>query len=336
MSITGSILVFSDEFELLEDGDIPAISAISGTPSIDASFQQIRQQYPQWEIRLYHLPKPAEALEYELRQQEKSKKVYVHPVTGTIIGKNDNANQSFQRQLLLLHYTLFSGTIGKVTVFVVGILFLITLLTGVVVYRKSLIKVVTFNVRFNHKTKRSFYSSLHRIIGVWSLVFNLLMVTTGLWLSSQIALNAIKTRAKKEDVKKQLAPIIRSVDAIVHQLHQQYPDFEIHLIRIRPGSNMVQVSGRLLSDPSYYGEYYSRFTINGTTAAIENSQFMNHMPTGAKLKSMAAPLHFGNYGGIGLKIIYCLFGCTPALLSISGFVLWRKRQHPKTNSKASK
>jgi uncharacterized iron-regulated membrane protein len=335
MSITGSVLVFSDELEMLEEHDIPAVQAIQGTPSFDASFQSVQKKYPDWEIRLYHLPKADEALVYELRQKENAKKVCVQPVSGEILGVNENANQSIQRKLLLLHYTWFAGTAGKIIVFITGVLFLITLITGLIVYRKSLIKVFTFRVRFNRKTTRSFYSSLHRIIGVWSLIFNLLIVASGLWLSGQIVLNALKTPAITAAKNKEVPPI-QSIDAIVKKLNKEYPDFEIHLIRIRPGGNTVQASGRLTNDPLVYGNYYSVVTLNGNTLGIEKSSFMKDMPAGERLKKMAGPLHFGNYGGLPLKIAYCLLGFTPAFLSISGFILWRKRRRVKRHMPAKK
>src|SRR5688572_23898373 len=121
MSITGSILVFSEELEILEERSLPKVQTVAGQPSFDASFNSVKNQYQDWEIRLYHLPQLNKALVYELRQKEKSKKVYVHPTTGKILGINEDANQSLQRQLLLLHYTLFAGTVGKVTVFFIGI-----------------------------------------------------------------------------------------------------------------------------------------------------------------------------------------------------------------------
>jgi uncharacterized iron-regulated membrane protein len=334
MSITGSILVFSDELEMLEEQDIPSIQTIPGIASIDHSFQAVQTKYPGWEIRLYHLPKTDEALVYELRQKENAKKVYVHPVSGEILGVDENANRSFQRRLLLLHYTLFAGTAGKIMVFTIGILFLVTLITGLIVYRKSLLKVFTFRVRFNKKTVRSFYSSLHRIIGVWSLVFNLLIVASGLWLSGQIVSNALKAPAAA--TKKEKALPVRSIDSVVEKIGKEYPGFEIHLIRIRPGANAVQVSGRLITDPAVYGNYYSTFSVSGATLEIEKSSFMKDLPAGERLKKMAGPLHFGSYGGWPLKILYCLLGFTPAFLSISGFILWRKRSRAKKRRPARK
>lgn len=324
MSITGSMLAFSEEMESYEERYIPAVSAKRGNANFDASFFKISNTFPDWEIRLYHLPVQGKTLIYELRKKEKSRKIYVDPVTGEIIGENKNANRSFQRQLLLLHYTLFAGTAGKIVVFVIGTLFLITLLTGTIVYRKSLVKVFAFRIRFNNKSPRAFYSSLHRIVGVWSLIFNLLIVVTGLWLSGQIALTAIKSTGAKsvQAIQKKIV----SIDAAIARIRSEYPAFEIHLVRVRPASTTIQVSGRLSDDPSYYGNYYSGFTIDGSSSEILTSKFMKALPAGTRLSSMAGPLHFGNYGGTGLKIIYALLGLTPALLSISGFVLWRKRK----------
>ena len=329
MSITGSLLVFAHEWEALEY--VPPIQDQKGVPSFDASFQKVQQAYPDWEIRMYHLPKTDEALIYQLRQQEKSKKVYMHPVSGEVVGVNENANSSFQRSLLLLHYTLFAGTTGKITVFFIGVLFLITLITGIVIYRHALLKVFTFKVRINRQTTRAAYSSLHRIVGVWSLLFNLLIVATGLWLCGQISLYAIKARKVKKEVSAS-APV-HSIDAIVAKLAAEQPQFEIHLLRVRPGSNVVGVSGRLLSDPKVYGDYYSGFTFDGASTEMLSSFFMQQMTFGQRLTKMVAPLHFGTYGGMALKIVYCLLGLTPALLSISGFVLWRKRGKTKRVAK---
>ena len=331
MSLTGSLLVFSEEWEHLEQ--VPSITTRTGTPNFDASFGAVQQQYPGWEIRLYHLPQKDQALAYELRQKEVRKKVYVHPVSGKIVAVNENANTSFQRTLLLLHYTLLWGTKGKITVFIIGVLFLISLITGLIVYRHALVKVFTFKLRLNQKTRRAFYSSLHRIVGVWSLLFNLLIVLTGLWLSGQIALTAIKTPANAPVAATAEKPI-HSIDAIVSKLKTEQPQFQIHLIRIRAGSNAVGVSGRLLSDPKVYGNYYSGFVFDGPTADVTSSFFMKDMPWNQRLSRMAAPLHFGTYGGMLLKIVYCLLGLTPALLSITGFLLWQKRY--KSSGKTGK
>ena len=323
MSITGSLLVFSEEWELLEEKPV-YVSSGAGDPGFDASLGFIQNRYPGWEIRMYHLPEKNQPLVYELRQKEKRIQVWTDPVNGNLLAVNEKANKAFHRQLLLLHYTLFSGTTGKIIVFFTGILFLITLVTGLVVYRKSIVRALLFRVRFNRRTKRSYYSSLHRILGVWTLLFNLLIVFTGLWLAGQVSLTALKS-SPSSPIKKTSGTII-SLDGLVKKIDREFPEFEIHLIRIRPGSTNVQVSGRLLSDPGYYGSFYSGFTVDGINNEFLSSSFMKDHPLQDKLSKMAGPLHFGNYGGMAVKIIYCILGLAPGFLAISGFILWRKRK----------
>ena len=158
-------------------------------------------------------------------------------------------------------------------------------------------------------------------INRWSVIFNLLIVFTGLLLSGQVVLNALKTPAES----RQIAAGVVSIDRVVKHVARQYPDFEVHLIRVRANSNSIQLSGRFLDDPVWYGHYYSYIIINADSLKMEKQQVMRSLPAGKKLLAMAGPLHFGNYGGILLKILYSLLGITPGLLSVTGFVLWRKR-----------
>jgi len=333
MSATGSLLVFSEEMEASADLAFVHTDNADGKVSYDASFDAIRAKYPDWEIRLYDHPKRDEAIIYELRKSERAKKLFVHPVSGNILHTIENSNGQFHRQLLLLHYTWFAGTTGKIAVFFTGVLFVFSLITGLYVYRRSFVKVLTFKTHLNTKTRRSLNSSLHRIVGVCSLAFNLVAVVTGLTLSSQIVMKAIDKSAKVQTKK---TGNVTSIDQVRDQLTRDYRNFEIHLIRIRAGSDQVQVSGKYANDPSYYGHYASSFTF-GSDGKINNKLVLAEQPLSKRLVAICGPLHFGNYGGIALKIFYSLLGVTPGLLSITGFIVWQNRRkathHKMKNAK---
>lgn len=321
MSLTGSVLVFSEEMEASADRPYSILRDASQTYCYDSSFGRISKLYPGWETRLYGKPSGTEALVYELRNKEQRKKIFAHPMNGNILRTIDDGNTQWHRRILLLHYTLFAGTTGKIIVFFIGILFLISLVTGLIVYRKAILNAVLLRTRVTARTTKGLYSSLHRVIGVWSVLFNLLIVFTGLLLSGQVVLNALKTTV---DPNPPTAGV-PSIDRIVKHVANQYPDFEVHLIRVRANSNSVQVSGRFHNDPPWYGHYYSYLIINATSLELEKQQQMRSLPAGKKMLAMAGPLHFGNYGGIPLKILYCLLGITPGFLSVTGFLLWRIR-----------
>ena len=326
MSLSGSLLVFAEEIETAEISSYNKTNNESGAFYIDSSIRHVQTAYPGWEIRLYDQPGKNETIIYELRKDTESKKIYVHPTNGAFLHVNENAKNELQRWLLLLHYTLFAGTLGKIIVFFVGLMFLITLITGLWVYRKSFMKVLSFKTRINRKSVRGRFSSLHRIIGVWSIIFNLLMVFTGLVLSYQVATNALKMVPAKTITT---APPGISIDRVRNKVLSQYADFNIHLVRVRPNSSQVQVLGRFDNDPSWYGHYYSGFVYNGLTIEEESKIFMKDLPVLQRLVKMCGPLHFGNYGGLVLKIFYSLLGLTPAFLSISGFIIWIKKKKIK-------
>lgn len=332
MSISGAILVFSDEWEEAADAPWAKVHNPLGVFSYDASVPVLQAQYPGWEIRAYGQPDADEALIYELRNKELRKRVYTHPVDGTILHVTEQA--AWYKQLLLFHYTLFSGTTGKITVFFIGVLFLASLLTGLYVYRKSIVKVLLFRVRLSHKNKRSYNSSLHRIVGVWSLLFNLLIVAAGLALAGKVSLAALEgAKAPKADDP---SSSITSIDTHRAALLRAHKDFEVHMMRIRPTGTALYFAGRYKDDPFYYGVYYSNFTLNGETGEVEKRVVLHDEPLGKRLMSFSGPLHFGNWGGLPVKILYCLFGLTPALLSITGFMIWMRAPKKKKGAQTSK
>ena len=41
--------------------------------------------------------------------------------------------------------------------------------------------------------------------------------------------------------------------------------------------------------------------------------------------SSMVPLHFGTFGGTGVKVLWSILGLTPALMFISGVIMWWNR-----------
>lgn len=273
-----------------------------------------------------------EAVIYLLRKSGKEKKVFAHPNTGAILHVANEAENQLHRQLLQWHYSFYAGTAGKITIFIVGCLFLLSLLTGFFVYRKSIWKVLSFKVKLNRRSKKAFYSSAHRMVGVWSLVFTALIVTTGLFISWKVTSKALKPAAKV----KTIATSTVRIDHAKALVESQFPSFETHLIIMGGDYSNVKLLGRYRDAPFYYGKYYSSFTVNASTAQIEKKQVLAEVPLFDKLQSISSPLHFGNYGGLPLKIIYCLLGLTPGILSVTGFLLWLQKRKKKSDPNGSR
>lgn len=324
MSLTGSMLVFDDEIDSAIFRHHKELSVTASKLSFDRSFEQVRAANPGWEIRVPEIPVTSnEAILYELRQDKLRKWVFAHPETGEVLSQIDRADLRFTSILLNVHYNLLSGTVGKIIVFLVGTSFLTLLVSGIILYRKSFLKVLLFKQKLSFTSPRVMFSSLHRMVGVWALIFNLLMCTSGLWLAGQVVNNAFKKKGAPET-----PALSYSIDQVIQQAHDSFPDLEINYLRFPVNaSGKLQLMGRMKSDPVYYGKRYSSLQVD-SQGKIEGTKFLKDQPAGQRFLQILHPLHFGDYAGVAVQIIYIIGGLTPGLLSISGFFIWRKRQKP--------
>lgn len=66
-----------------------------------------------------------------------------------------------------------------------GLVMLLSLLTGTIIYRRRFWDALRFKAGLNFKNRRTAVSTLHRITGVWALLFNAVLFFTGFFLNKQ-------------------------------------------------------------------------------------------------------------------------------------------------------
>jgi len=323
-SVTGSVLVFHHDIDHAQFAKHATLSSPASGLKIDNSFERIRQQYADSDIRVPEIPdSPTQALKYEIRQGNVRKWLFVHPTSGEKLATVDRADKRLVHVLLDLHYNLLSGTPGKIIVLLGGLSLITLTITGLLLYRRSLVKVLSFRQRISFKSRYTFFSSLHRVVGVWSLVFNLLLSITGTWIAYTIVDAALKPAVQPVTIQ----PAAVSVDAVLEKVKAEQPQFDINYLRF--AGNTLSVLGRLHNDPAYYGFTYSNMQVNLGTGEITSINFVRDLPWYKRALTVLKPLHFGDYAGLGIKLLYSFFGILPGLLSISGFLIWKLR--PKGN-----
>ncbi|MCX2738810.1 PepSY-associated TM helix domain-containing protein [Pontibacter anaerobius] len=331
ISLSGVILVFDDDIDEAAFASHAQLQTPAKALHVDKSINWVRAENPGWDIRVPSLPaSPDEALHYELRQGQLRRWLFVHPETGEKLSTVGQAHNRFSYVVLNIHYNLLSGTPGKIVVLLVGLALLLLTITGFILYRRSLVKVLTFRQKISFKSRRSMFSSLHRIIGVWALAFNLLMCVTGLSLAITVVNAALKGGPKEVAVPE----ITTSVDAAMAAAKAAYPDFEITYLRFPVNAEgKIQLMGRLASDPSYYGRLYSKIQADYSTGALSDPYFVRDQPWLDRFLTSLHPIHFGDYAGLFVKLLYAFFGLMPGILSVSGFVIWYYRQQPQQEPK---
>lgn len=324
LGITGSVLTFHQELEALEYKKYKTVNNIRRI-SIDHAFKSITQTYTGWDIRLQTFSSdPRQAFIFQLRRPSERLAVFVHPSSGAILKVADQKDSTVF-WILKLHYSLHSGLTGEIIVFIAGLIFILSLITGLIIYRKALLKVLTFRTRFSRTKKRSFASSLHRYAGVWTLLLNLLMALTGMVISYEIVKNGLQN-PKPLPIINQTVHV--SIDSILQVLKTRQPDFNPSYIRFPAGPETPLVLAGTVDNKAYfYSKFYNTINVNSTTGEIDE------LKINRSLSSLVRGIHFIDYGNILVKILFCLVGISGPTLAVTGFLLWKwKRKKPELKS----
>jgi len=256
--------------------------------------------------------------------------MYVHPTNGKIL-RDLHGNDTYSYWLLNFHYKLHAGVPGALILFFAGLCFLGSLITGFWFYRKSIWRVLTFKIRPRFRDLKSGSSELHRSVGVWALLMNLLMVLTGVFLSLIVVGTNISHLAKgKEDPVPDPPSVAISVDTLLDKSKNELGGFTPTYIEMPPNAgDPITIFGRMDTDWPIHYEFSNHLEYDPQTGTEIERFLIREKHWSYNILSIAYPLHFGNWGGIPIKILYCLAGLAPPILSITGFVIWQQRQNER-------
>ncbi|HEY0669689.1 MAG TPA: PepSY-associated TM helix domain-containing protein [Sphingobacteriaceae bacterium] len=321
LGLSGSVLVFHEELEALEFRRF--LTTNNHEPvSINKAYHTIAEKYPNRELRLQRFSEnPNETLIFSIRHPAQRLTVFVHPSTGNII-KAIDSNKTFTTWLLTLHYSLHATLIGEIVVFIAGIAFLLSILTGIIIYRKAFMDMLLFRIKFRKKNKRSIASSLHRYVGVWALFLNIFIVLSGVLISYDIVSGGIKKRGAKSQVI--TSPEIKfSIDSALGVLKSQYPLFKPSYIRFPLAEGKpLGISGKVDGQSFFWSKFYNSVAIDASTGEISELKLNPSADGKTKLASIVRAVHFVEFGNFPIKLLFCLTGLSAPILSITGFLLW--------------
>ncbi|RYC66530.1 PepSY-associated TM helix domain-containing protein [Spirosoma sordidisoli] len=334
VGVSGSILVFNEDLNhwLYADRLTVRIPTASRRHSLDACYERVRTRYPQMNyIGLDEVPQRAnQSVAFWMEADGVQYKAYVNPYTGRVIWFGKRYNQVCD-WLLLFHYTLLGGKPGELVVALLGIVLLVSVLTGFWIYRKSIVPVLLFRVRVNRKNWRTISSGLHRIVGVWALLFNAMIALTGFWMLRYTFTKEYYEPLANPPTKQ--APLPFSIDRTLTIVRQTYPDLVVSSLYVpEKAADDVVVYGSFGGRSFLFGDYGDELTLDGRTGTIKATKFIAQKTVSEKVDSLIFPVHAGMYGHWTIKILYALLGLTPGLLSITGFMLWWRRKR-KTGKK---
>lgn len=254
--------------------------------------------------------------------------LYAHPTTGEIQGHGPWVGAA--RVLRNMHRHLNMPTkYGVPIVSSLAFLLLISLVTSLVVYKKWW---RGFLKPMRKRDARTWWGDFHRLAGIWSLWFVLLISLTSIWyFAESLGLNApVAPRAEAMDGAEPMKP--DGLATAIAAAEAAYPGLRVKYV-ILPNENnpLLQMQGD-------YKAVLVRHRANAvwvdpTTNEVLLTTDGRNMTLHQRIGEMADPLHFGYFGGYWTKVPWFLFGLLMTGLSVSGAAIYslriaREREKP--------
>lgn len=253
--------------------------------------------------------------------------------TGAFLDSPDVTGR-FTYIMLKLHTDMFAGLPGKLFLGLMGILFCVAIISGIVVYAPSMRKL-RFGAYRKDRPRVVRWLDVHNLAGILLVMWALVVGFTGVintwadlvlkaWQYGQLA--EMTAQYKGREIPTKLTPVEEAVKVAKQAIPHMQPAF-------------VSYPGTLFTSNTHYAVFMRGDTpvtsrllkpalIDAETGKLTDSR---DMPWYVSTLFLSQPLHFGDYGGIPLKIIWAILDIITIVILWTGLYLWLKRRKPATS-----
>jgi uncharacterized iron-regulated membrane protein len=320
-AVTGLLLIFHEEIDELVAAKFEppaAAQPISLSQAIGVAQSKYTGSHAVYVSRdLEHPQHVYVGLSREARTLEDAKPFRVDLASGQLDSRD--LEESFVAIVFRLHAQLLAGPIGSIVVGVVGLAMLLVLVTGAVVYGPMMKKFVYGTLR-RDKHRRNLLADVHKLLGVSTFGWLALVVATGILLSfggillqlySQNELRALS----QADQGAAVVEGASSIDEAVHTAERGAAGRR-WTIAILPGSDLSSPRRFSILLSGTAGLDKRMLSISLVDASNPSAASWHELPLYLKALLVSEPLHFGDYGGLPLRLLWALF--TVALIVLAG------------------
>ncbi|RZJ26516.1 MAG: PepSY domain-containing protein [Haliea sp.] len=341
LCLTGLPLIFHHEIGHLLGTEVEAPEMPAGTPraSLDQVLASAQALHPQrvvqfvsqapdddriWFVTLTPTPAPTEDF----------KSVAVDARSAAVLSDR-KVDEGFMWVMFKLHVDLFAGLAGKLFLGFMGLLLLVAITSGVVLYAPFMRKLAFGTVR-RQRQPRLKWLDLHNLLGIVTLVWAFTVGATGMintwadllikyWQYDQLSTLLAPYKGQPPVPTAARAPLQASLDAA---------------LAAAPGNKLsfIAFPGTAFSSP-----HHNTVFLRGKEALT--SRLLQPVMVDARSSAVTAkpdlpwyltallvsqPLHFGDYGGLPMQILWALLDIATIIVLGSGLYLWFKRGQPQS------
>lgn len=255
------------------------------------------------------------------------KQVAVDARTGQALAE-PKLDEGFMHVIYSLHVDLFAGLPGTLFLGFMGVLLMVAIVSGVVLYAPFMRKLDFGTVRRDH-TMRTRWLDMHNMLGIVTLAWASVVTFTGiintladplidLWRLDQVSEMTAQYKGLPPP------PSLGSLQAAVDAATALEPDMKMRFIAF-PGTTF--------SSPHHYAVFlrgeapltarlFKPVLVDARTAQVTDSRALPWYVTALLLSQ---PLHFGDYGGTPMQLLWALLDIATIVVLGSGLYLWLRR-----------
>jgi uncharacterized iron-regulated membrane protein len=341
LCLTGLPLIFHEEIEQLLSTDAPYEVLPKNTPmaDLDQMVNAAQRRYPKEAISFAFIDDDEPQVVVYMMPDLKGRPDTRHAMqfdarTGKLLKDEPPASrqpQTFLGLMFSLHTDLFAGLLGELFLCLMGLLFVFSIVSGIVLYGPFMKKLDFGTVR-KGRSARLKWLDLHNLIGIATAVWLLVVGVTGVINELSKPLFGLwqMTDVKKMLMQYQNRPLpesghLSSVQAAYNTTKKALPGMTITSV-IYPGNVFGTPYHFLLytkGSSTLTSRLFTPVLVDARTGKLDA---IVNMPGYLKGLEISRPLHFGDYGGLPLKVIWALFDLLAIVVLISGVYLWIVRR----------
>ncbi|WP_103865996.1 PepSY domain-containing protein [Aquimarina sp. I32.4] len=352
--LCGAFALFKDEIEVWEKG-IP----INREKITNLDYDQLISLLKEKEHGLYArdihitLPQASQlasiritASKDTLAPKEAKKRRFMYLDTDTFEISSYYQKYSLGNFLYRLHFFSQIPRIGLYLSGSVAFFFLFAIITGVIVHWK---KMISNFYLFRPKSKlKTIWSDAHTVLGMIGLPFQFMYAVTSCFLGLSVFVllpaNYIYNNNKQklaEDLRPKAKTYLLEqkldstyiVNPIIKEVTATWDDFaltEVYIKNYGATNMIVQVEGLLNPKNKLLGS--GRVTYNVPKQQVTSTKNPYQNDYHEDVEFVVRHLHFADYGGMPLKIIYAILALITCFVIITGVLIWIESRNKKNST----
>jgi uncharacterized iron-regulated membrane protein len=335
LSVTGAIYLFKPYYESWQENEFHGLSINGNRLPANEQIQAAVESIPGGKFISYRLPQDLGEAVLVNVQGETHWQVFVNPYTGSIVGKQDSSWQ-LMNVVKTIHGELLLGNAGSVLVELAACWAIVLIITGLYLWwprnANGMAGVVYPRLR---EGRRIFWRDLHSVTGVWISGLALFLLVTGLpwalvWGAALKEVRAVnfsqpqdwvQSRAQEhQHWRAQASDNFNLTPNIVSAAESLRLAPPVELSIANAHHNSWKASSQSQNRPLRVDAWINSDGTIEKTSGFAQKNFLD------KAIGVGIAAHEGHLFG-WLNLLLGVITSTGLLLvSISGFILWRRRK----------